>query len=65
MIYVWMKESGGKGVGKKLYDYVLDYARESQCYNVTLNVWEGNGPAKRFYEKCGMQVQKTGMETVL
>lgn len=54
----------GKHVGKILYDYVLDFARGIGCYNVTLNVWEGN-EARRFYEKMGMRVRKTMMETVL
>lgn len=55
----------GKQVGTRLYEHVLQYARESGCYNVTLNVWACNEPAMRFYEKCGMQIQKLGMETIL
>lgn len=55
----------GKHIGTKLYEYVLDVAREKGCYNVTLNVWECNTGAKKFYEKCGLQVQKTGMEKIL
>lgn len=57
--------SRGRHIGKALYDYVLDYARSIGCYNVTLNVWEGNDPAIRFYKKMGLQVQKTGMEKIL
>lgn len=55
----------GKHVGTQLYEYVLDVAKENGCYNVTLNVWECNAGAKRFYEKCGLQVQKIGMEKIL
>lgn len=55
----------GKHVGKALYDYVHDYALSIGCYNITLNVWEGNEPAIRFYRNMGMQVQKTTMETIL
>ena len=55
----------GQHVGKALYDYVIDFARESGCYNVTLNVWEKNESAKRFYEKCGLQTQKIGLEKIL
>jgi ribosomal protein S18 acetylase RimI-like enzyme len=55
----------GKHVGKALYEYVRDYARSIGCYNITLNVWEGNDPALNFYRSMGMQVQKTGMETIL
>lgn len=55
----------GKHIGTKLFDFVKDYAREIGCYNVTLNVWACNPGALKFYEKCGMQVQKMGMEWVL
>lgn len=59
------EEKRGRHIGKQLYDYVLQYAREIGCYNVTLNVWECNESAKRFYDSCGLQVQKTGMEMIL
>ena len=59
------KQARGKHVGKALYEHVIDYAREIGCNNVTLNVWEGNDPALSFYKSMGMQVQKTGMETIL
>ena len=55
----------GQHVGKALYEFVRDYAQSVGCYNITLNVWEGNGPAMRFYQDMGMQVQKTGMEAIL
>lgn len=52
-------------VGRRLYDAVIRFARESGCYNVTLNVWACNPDAQAFYESCGMKPQKTGMETIL
>ena len=55
----------GRGIGTALYRFVLDYAKEIGCHNVTLNVWEGNDAALAFYRKCGMAVQKTGMEQIL
>ncbi len=55
----------GRGIGKALYEYVKQFAKESGCYNVTLNVWALNEPAKRFYESCGLVPQKFGMETIL
>lgn len=55
----------GKHIGRRLYEHVLAFAREEGCYNVTLNVWECNQGAKRFYESCGLTVQKTGMEQIL
>ena len=55
----------GKRIGKALYEYVRDYANSIGCNNITLNVWEGNEPALRFYRSMGMQVQKTTMEILL
>ncbi|WP_099468105.1 GNAT family N-acetyltransferase [Konateibacter massiliensis] len=59
------EEARGKNIGSKLYQYVLEFAKSEGCYNVTLNVWTCNEAAMKFYEKCGMQVQKMGMETIL
>lgn len=55
----------GKHIGKSLYEHVVAYAKESGCYNVTLNVWTLNESAMKFYEKCGLKPQKIGMETIL
>ena len=55
----------GKHVGKALYEHVLDFAKRSGCYNVTLNVWTCNEGAIRFYEKMGLKPQKIGMEKIL
>jgi ribosomal protein S18 acetylase RimI-like enzyme len=59
------EKARGKHVGKALYEYVRDYAQSIGCNNITLNVWEGNAPALRFYQSMGMQVQKTTMEILL
>lgn len=55
----------GTGVGRALYEYVKEYAKELGCYNLTLNVWECNTGAKRFYESMGLIPRNTLMETVL
>lgn len=55
----------GKKVGTSLYNYVLQFAKEAGCYNVTLNVWACNNSALKFYEKCGLSVQKIGLEKIL
>ncbi|MGN0697054.1 MAG: GNAT family N-acetyltransferase [Oscillospiraceae bacterium] len=55
----------GQHIGKSLYEYVLDFAKKSGCYNVTLNVWYCNENARKFYEKCGLVPQKIGMEKIL
>lgn len=55
----------GNHVGTKLYNYVINYAKENNYYNVTLNVWAANTNALAFYQKIGLQVQKIGMEKIL
>ena len=55
----------GKGIGRKLYEFCLKTAKELKCYHLTLNVWRLNESAERFYEKMGMKVLKTTMETIL
>ena len=59
------EEKRGMHIGKQLYEYVLDFARAQECYNVTLNVWSCNQSAMKFYEKCGLAPQKIGMEKIL
>ncbi len=55
----------GQHIGKEIYDYVLSYAKEISCYNVTLNVYADNKNAVAFYEKIGLKIQKIGMEKIL
>ncbi len=55
----------GAHIGTALYEYVLAYAKEQGCYNVTLNVWSCNPGALKFYEACGLVPYKIGMEKIL
>ncbi|NEG72227.1 GNAT family N-acetyltransferase [Bifidobacterium ramosum] len=55
----------GRHVGTALYWHVLDVARDSGCYNVTLNVWSCNPGAQAFYERMGLTPYKIGMEQIL
>ncbi|ALA96531.1 GNAT family acetyltransferase [Leptotrichia sp. oral taxon 212] len=59
------EKARGKGIGAKLYEYVVNFALKNGCYNVTLDVWSCNEQAIKFYEKCGMKVQKVIMEKIL
>ena len=54
-----------RGIGAKLYRYVLDVAKENGCDSVTLNVWSLNDSALRFYRSMGMEPLKTMMEAKL
>lgn len=59
------EKARGKHVGRSLYEYVVNYAKESGFYNITLNVWSCNPGAQAFYEKMGLIPQKICMEKVL
>ena len=55
----------GRGIAKALYGYVTAWAKDIGCTYITLNVWQGNDNAMRFYEKMGMQRRSITMETKL
>lgn len=55
----------GQHIGSRLFEFVKQYAKEQGCYDVTLNVWEGNDAARSFYEKMGMFVKETQMEILV
>ena len=55
----------GKRIGKELYEAAVKLARDTGCYNLTLNVWSCNTSAMKFYESLGLTAQKVTMETIL
>lgn len=55
----------GHKIGEQLYQFALSYAKEIGCYNVTLNVWNANEAALRFYQHQGMTPQETCMEHII
>lgn len=59
------EDKRGMHIGKNIYDYVVSYAKEIGCYNLTLNVWSCNSSAMKFYEKCGLVPQKVTLEKLL
>ena len=52
-------------IGTKLFEHVKSEAKRLNCYEVSLNVWEGNEAARCFYDKMGMSVKETQMELVI
>ena len=52
----------GGGIGTALFRHVLKEAERRGCADVTLNVWEENVSARRFYEGLGMRPRETQME---
>lgn len=59
------KSMRGKGIGKALYYFVKDYAKNIGCNAVTLNVWYDNVNALNFYKSLGLKIRKIGMEELL
>lgn len=59
------EKTRGKGIGRELYNFAVAYAKETGCYNLTLNVWADNTAALGFYEALGLHKQKIGMELIL
>jgi len=44
------EKTRGKGIGRELFNFAVAYAKETGCYNMTLNVWADNTAALGFYE---------------
>lgn len=55
----------GKHIGKELYNYTKNFAKENGYYNVTLHAWECNPKAIGFYQHLGLKIQQYTMEEIL
>ena len=55
----------GQHIASRLFDHVKEEARRIGCYELTLNVWEGNDAAKCFYDRMGFKPRNTTMEYIL
>ncbi len=55
----------GRHIGQELFSHVKKEAKTLGCYEVILNVWEGNDGARTFYDKMGMKPKETQMELIL
>ena len=55
----------GRGIAQMLYAHTQEYAKHTGCTWITLNVWQGNHGAEKFYEKMGMTPRSTTMEMKL
>ena len=55
----------GQRIGSQLFEHVKQEAKKLGCYEITLNVWEGNDNARAFYDKMNMNPKSTIMEFIL
>lgn len=54
-----------QGIGKELYLFLENRAREEEVDGIELNVWSFNEDALKFYESLGMSVKNMKLEQVL
>lgn len=54
-----------KGIGKSLYNFLLNKAMEEKIDAIELNVWAFNESAIRFYESIGMSVKNMKLEKII
>lgn len=54
-LYVLEEHLGG-GLGKRLLETAIDFAKQTQKKYLWLGVWEKNARAIRFYEKNGLRI---------
>ena len=59
------EKARGQKIGESLFRHAVKEAKRLECYDVTLNVWEGNDRARSFYEKMGMCPKETQMELIM
>ena len=59
------EKARGQHIATKLFEHVKEEARKMGCYEITLNVWEGNDNARSFYDNMGMCIKSTTMEYIL
>lgn len=56
------KNSRHKGIGKKLYNYLLEKAKQNNISSIELDVWAFNKNATRFYKSLGMEEMRISFE---
>lgn len=55
----------GKRIGTRLMEELQKIAKQKKCIRIELNVWNFNTKAYAFYQKLGMNEQRTIMEFVM
>lgn len=56
------KKHQKKGIGKKLYNQIIQLAKEENIKNIELMVWEFNENAIKFYKNLGMSIKNLKFE---
>lgn len=53
------EEFRGRGIGRKLLQQVIDFARKSGCHKVRWQVSDWNEQARKFYTDIGAEIDST------
>jgi len=59
------KSQRKKGIGRKLFNHLLNQAKHDNVDAIELNVWSFNENAIKFYESLGMTVKNMKMEYII
>lgn len=55
----------GQGIGKKMFEWAIEQAREKNCRMIQLSTNNDRADAQRFYENLGFKASHVGMKLYL
>ena len=55
----------GQGIGKKMFEWAIERAREKSCRMIQLSTNNDRADAQRFYENLGFKASHVGMKLYL
>lgn len=55
----------GRGIGKKMFEWAIERAREKNCRMIQLSTNNDRADAQRFYESLGFEASHVGMKLYL
>lgn len=56
------EKARGQKIGQKFCDFALELCKKENCHSLTLDIWNFNEGALKFYERLGFKPLKTVME---
>ena len=59
------EKAQNKGIGRLLFECVMDYAVEIDAVHLELTVWKFNDKARHFFEHLGMEERICRMEMII
>lgn len=59
------KKYQSAGVGNKLFNHIMNFARKEKAVAFQMTIWEFNKEAVEFYERLGLSIKEPDMELSL